>query len=385
MSNRLEELRAARDHVEPEWGEPEIERVLGRVHVRLRTEDRRRRVVTGLALAAGVCAAVGGGFAYGRRTAVTPTAPVASLVAPATPNATTGPSAPTAAPPEGVFRYPDGSAAYSTAPGTRLQLDEASPDRVTTALETGAARFDVVPDHDREFRVRVEGVTVTVLGTIFAVTRGESSVHVAVERGKVRVESASATALLVAGEEGDYPLAAAPGTPGPASSATGANGTGRGASASPPSESWRALARRGRHQDAYALMHDLRPKQVKDAEELLAAADVARLSGHPREAVPFLERVLTDFHGDPRAPVAAFGLGRVLLPTQPAAAAARFAEARALAPSGAIAEDALAREVEAWSRAGAANKARDAAAEYVRRYPRGSRVDEVRKMAGSGP
>jgi transmembrane sensor len=303
---------------------------------------------------------------YGRRTA-----PVAVAVAPSAPVVAPAP------PEENVLRYPDGSAAYSTSPGTRLQLDEAVGDRVVTAVERGAARFEVVPDHDRQFRVRIDTVTVTVLGTIFAVDRGEQSVHVAVTRGKVRVDAPGATVFLEAGQEGDYPFAAAaaPASPSAAPAIPPA-------SAAPATESWRSLARRGRHRDAYALMQGLRPKQVKDAEELLAAADVARLSGHPREAVPFLERVLVDFHGDPRAPLAAFGLGRILLPTQPSEAAARFAESRALAPSGTLAEDALAREVEAWSRAGKPAKARDAAAEYVRRYPQGSRIDDVRTMGG---
>jgi transmembrane sensor len=367
MSNKLEQLRTARDRIDPGWEAPQMERSLGRVHARLRAHRTRQRALGGLALAAGIGAAVAGGIHYGRRTA-----PAPSPVASATPSAVV----PAAAPPEeNVLRYPDGSAAFSTAPGTRLQLDEASADRVMTTLERGAARFEVVPDDDREFRVRVEGVTVTAMGTAFAVERREHRVHVAVTRGKVRVEASSITAFLIAGEEGDYPFE-------PPVAATAPLASSPALAVSPPTESWRALARRGRHRDAYALMHGLRPKQVKDAEELLAAADVARLSGHPREAVPFLERVLADFHGDPRAPLAAFGLGRILLPTQPAEAAGRFAEARAMAPSGAIAEDALAREVEAWSRAGRPARAREAATEYVRRYPQGSRADEVRTLGG---
>jgi transmembrane sensor len=252
-----------------------------------------------------------------------------------------------------------------------------------------------VPDHEREFRVRVETVTVTVLGTIFAVTRTDASAHVAVQRGRVRIDSPAGTAFLEAGEQGDYPFGAAgPAASGASNAGAAPAGSGAGSAlASVPgaapaatgpgsAESWRALARRGRHRDAYALMQGLQPQQVGDAEDLLAAADVARLSGHPRAAIPFLERVLVDFRGDARAPVAAFGLGRILLASQPAAAAARFEEARALAPRGALAEDALAREVEAWSRAGAASKARAAATEYLRRYPQGSRVSQVKEMGG---
>jgi transmembrane sensor len=370
MSNELEELRSARDRIDPGWDAPQMERVLDRVHRRLRAHRIRQRALGALAIAATIAVAIGGGVHYGRRTAPMAMPTPAAAAPPATPS----PSAAPASPEESVMRYPDGSAAFSTAPGTRLQIDEAMGDRVVTSLDHGAARFEVVPDHDREFRVRIETVTVTVLGTIFAVDRGEGSVHVAVRRGRVRVESPGLTTVLEAGDEGDYPFAVgAAGNPSAAAST---------ALASPAAESWRALARRGRHRDAYALMHGLRPTQAKDAEELLAAADVARLSGHPSEALPFLERVLSDFHGDSRAPLAAFGIGRILLPSAPAGAASRFAEARALAPNGAIAEDALAREVEAWSRAGIQSKAHAAAVEYLRRYPQGSRVDQVRAMGG---
>lgn len=378
MSSKLEGLRSARDRIDPGWDASQMERVLDRVHGRLRTHRIRQRALGGLGMAATVALAIAGGVHYGRRTAPT------SVPAPMTSGSVVAPSQASPQSPapieESVLRYPDGSAAFSTAPGTRLQIDEAIGDRVVTSLDHGAARFEVVPDHDREFRVRIEAVTVTVLGTIFAVDRGETSVHVAVRRGRVRVEAQGAIAVLEAGEEGDYPLASsASGAP---VAAGGSPAMGSASPAPPVTESWRALARRGRHDDAYALMRGLRPAQVKDPEELLAAADVARLSGHPSEALPFLERVLTDFHGDSRAPLAAFGIGRILLPSAPAVAASRFAEARALAPDSAIAEDALAREVEAWSRAGMKSRARAAAVEYVRRYPQGSRVEQVREMGG---
>jgi transmembrane sensor len=147
---------------------------------------------------------------------------------------------------------------------------------------------------------------------------------------------------------------------------------------------WKALAQQGKHSEAYVALGSLAPGQVQDAEELLAAADVARLSGHPKRAVPFLERVLTQFRRDPRAPVAAFSLGRILMTSldSPAKAAQRFAEVRSLAPGGSLGEDALAREVEAWSLAGQLDRARERAQEYVRLYPRGQRLSTVRKFGG---
>lgn len=364
MSDRLKDLEPACEHIDPRWDAAQAGRVLHRVHERLDAQKRRRRVGLGLAAAAAVALAVGGGVHVGRRSA----ADGRALAQASSSGTVTAPEQP-------VLRYHDGSSATPTAQGTEVRVDEATPTRMVTVLERGAARFDVRPDRDREFRVVVETVTVTVLGTVFAVERGAESVHVAVERGKVRVDSPAGTALLEAGQAGDYRFG--PSTAAPAPSASAAD-----APRPQAPESWRALAKRGQHKEAYELMRDLRPGQVRDAEELLAAADVARLAGHPGEAAPFLERVLTDFRGDPRAPVAAFGLGRILMAGRPAAAAARFAEARALAPGGTLAQDALAREVEAWSRAGAQARAREAAEEYVRRYPKGARTDQVRKMGG---
>ncbi len=96
------------------------------------------------------------------------------------------------------------------------------------------------------------------------------------------------------------------------------------------------------------------PAVVETAESLLAAADAARLQGRAQEGAALLRRILNNHRSDPRAPLAAFTLGRVLLMElgQPRQAAAAFADARALAPGGPFAEDALAREVEAWAKAG---------------------------------
>jgi len=88
-------------------------------------------------------------------------------------------------------------------------------------------------------------------------------------------------------------------------------------------------------------------------ETLLAAADAARLQGRPTDAVAPLTAILTRFPSDPRAPVAAFQLGRVLDDDlhDPAAAAAAFSRALALDPRGPLAPDAAARARAALDRA----------------------------------
>ncbi len=119
-----------------------------------------------------------------------------------------------------------------------------------------------------------------------------------------------------------------------------------------------------------------------DAADLMLAADVARLSAHPEDAVRPLRRVCERHPGDRRAPVAAFTLGRVLLDDlgRPSEAAVAFQKARALWPEGPLVEDALGREASAWDRAGRADTARAAAQDYVARYPQGRHSGAMRKI-----
>src|SRR6185312_15201173 len=179
--------------------------------------------------------------------------------------------------------------------------------------------------------------------TAFTVERVADRVGVAVQRGTVRVDWAAGSTLVTAGQSGWYPplittaSAAAPGA------------DKRGAAA-----------------------------------DLLLAADRARLAGHADEGAQLLRELLRDHEDDPRAPLAAFTLGRLLLMElgRPAEAAAVFAQARRLAPTGPFAEDSLARQVESLSRAGLAAEARARAEEYERLYPNGQRTATVRTAGG---
>jgi transmembrane sensor len=127
------------------------------------------------------------------------------------------------------------------------------------------------------------------------------------------------------------------------------------------------------------------PNAVRDEPgDLLLAADVARLGGHPEKAVAPLSAVVSSHAGDSRAPLAAFTLGRTLLDQlgRPREAADAFAAARRLDSHGALAQDALAREVESWSHAGEATLAHERATDYVTRYPNGRRLAAVKRLGG---
>jgi len=267
--------------------------------------------------------------------------------------------------------------------------------RANVALEAGSARFAVdkrkIEAGEAPFRVSADEVLVEVLGTVFTVDRLSTGVvAVAVDEGRVRVswgEDGAESRLLEAGESGHFsrqgeiveavtpaPVEVAP----PVEIVVPSRGK-----ASAPTGAWRQLARVGRFDAAFrALQRDL--NQMADVpHDLLLAADVARLSHHPEQAVQPLNRVVTHFARDDRAAPAAFLLGRVLMENLGRAsdAAKAFAQSRKLSPSGPLAEDALGREVEALRKAGFATTASERAREYVHRYPAGARIHEIAPLA----
>jgi transmembrane sensor len=235
-------------------------------------------------------------------------------------------------------------------------------------LTRGRGRFNVAPRPQRNFQVRAGEVTITVVGTVFTVERIADRVGVTVERGSVRVGWGLGSRLLEKGESGWFPplLVDSPGE-------------------SPSAPPTAPKPVRGKSPPASRSSPVSAPATPStSAEELLLAADSARMAGHPGQGAELLRRLLREHRTDPRAPLAAFTLGRVLLMElgKPREAAAAFAEVRQLAPQGSFAEDALAREVEAWSQARQLELARARAQEYLRYYPGGRRAATVRAMGG---
>lgn len=87
-------------------------------------------------------------------------------------------------------------------------------------------------------------------------------------------------------------------------------------------------------------------------EALFAAADAARATQRPRDAVAALERIANEHPTDPRAAIAMLTAARIQLDTldRPAAAAHAFERALALGLSPALVDDARARAAEARAR-----------------------------------
>jgi transmembrane sensor len=241
------------------------------------------------------------------------------------------------------------------------------------------------------FEVQAGDVRVRVLGTTFSVVQLPSGpTQVFVEDGHVKVDWLGGSAELQSGEGGVFPppevhAAAAAASPAesvqPAMVVAAAVGT-PGARA-PAAKGWRDYAAKGDFAQAYEELNSSSRDAVRDeAADLMLAADVARLSGHPEQAVSPLRKLCQRHASDRRAPVAAFTLGRVLLDDlgRPSDAAAAFEKARVLWPTGPLAEDALAREADAWQRAGRLELARAIAEQYLARYPQGRHASSLQRV-----
>ena len=324
---------------------------------------RRRRVVARATLATVAAFVLGGWAAWHWRLRTHAPAPlIATQAAPA---------------PSTTLRFDDGSTATPATDDSQLRLASVQPGRVVVEVVSGSGRFDVMHDAVRSFRVEAGRVVLESFGAKFAVARFEDRARVDVVEGTVHVLLGNQQRQLAAGESGVFPPEAPSKTvePKPRRSSHAASGQ----------PSWRDLAHDGDYDRAYEVLTGANAPPVRDiAEELLLAADVKRLSHHPAEAVAPLRQILRDHTADPRASLAAFTLGRVLLEElgRPREAADAFAQAESLAPDGPMAEDAVARSVEAWSRAGDATQAHRLAEDYLRRYPGGRKVRSVRRFGG---
>lgn len=413
MPEPLRDLDAALSRVADRWDEDRTQRTLEGLHGKQRRQTVRRRAAwSGGAIAIAALAVV----AWVQPWDGTDSQPLAA---------------------DGFSRHvqlADGSQVWLQGAQSRARVVEETPQRVTLDLEVGAARFDVTHREGRVFRVRSGVVAVEVLGTQFELEQRADRTRVEVSRGRVAVTWPESRAELAAGEAGWFPRdPAEPDTasePSAARSVTAKRATdaAQNASASdsrrrnaskpqlsgnstaeraqplaansaaptkpddssspakvdPKQKAWREAAELGEFEHAYKLLAGSQSPVADDVEELMLAADSARLSGHPEAALPFLRKVVVHHAKDSRAPLAAFTLGGVLMQQlgQPREAEAAYAKARELSLNASLAEDALARQVEAAHRAGDAPRARTLAREYLDRYPSGRRLHAVQRFGG---
>jgi transmembrane sensor len=285
----------------------------------------------------------------------------------------------------GTLELSDGSHVVLE-PGTHLEALASSAREFIVRLSAGTALFDVEPFGPRRWVIEAGLANVEVVGTRFTVARRVDSVRVDVERGSVLVRGATVPDGIVRLDAGGFIEVKAAPTAAP--SATGSKALAAPAPrqpttrAEPGDEAWRREAARGDYELAYG---DLGADGVRreaaraeTGEDLFALADVARLSGHPAEAVMPLERLEREFGSSPRAPLATLTLGRIELELgNPARASKAFERALALHVPAALEEDVYARLAESYARAGdkaAALAVRDA---YAKKFPEGRRRADI--------
>lgn len=385
MSDPLAHARALSQRIAAGWQREDIEAQLIRLHARRRARARQRAVV----LAAAGVAAIAGGLAIARQPSGAvihaPEIAVEEPLRTAPARVVVQTPAPELAAPSGVLALGDGSVVTPLAAESRLLARRVSETEVVVVLTGGSARFDVPERKDRRFRADVGALALETRGAAFRVGVTRRAIEVVAERGAVSARLGGERHVVGAGETRAFAISArgsepiAPAGPEPSSNPLDPASP---ADEAAPASTWRDAAARGDYAGAQRTL--ARELPLDSMEDLLLAGDVARLSGHSADAVAHLVRAVERHTGDPRAPLAAFTLGRVHLEDlgAPRDAALAFAQARALAPRGPLAEDALAREVEAWSRAGELATARARALDYVAHYAHGRRVYAVRRFGG---
>lgn len=286
----------------------------------------------------------------------------------------------------------DGSFITVSADG-QLDLLESSGRVFSVALRHGRARFDVQPHGPRAWRIDCGVVAVEVVGTSFELERTAQALRVSVQRGVVLVRGdgiPDRVQRLTEGHELRVDFTAAPPlaqpalrdagleppsapTPQPTQPAARGGGEAR----------WRVAARNRHWNAAFEQLRaeglQREARQAQRIEELTLLSDIARLSGHPREAVAPLQRIVNEHERDPRAAVSAFALGRIRLDSlgEPAAAARDFEHALVLGLPRALSDDAQARVVEALARANDGFAMRRAAQRYRAEFPQGKHLAAI--------
>ncbi len=336
LSKRLQDaLSQVGDH----WDADRTETALQKLPAR---RARRAAIRAGTATAL-VALIAGGAYAWW------PGGPRQHVATAPTPTPTATP-VPTPAPPEPTVEplvLADGSTVIAEEDDAQFEVVRGEPDNIEVRVVRGRHRFVVDERAKRAFLVSAGDVDVKIdmFATEFSVARYDATAEVWSHSGVLKIEWEGKVQTIEAGEHAVFPPVEAD------ADATDAD--------SPA---------------------DATPAHVRaKVEDLLRAADEARAGRRPADAEKPLRKVIDKYPRDPRAPMAAFTLGRVLLDDldRPRDAAKAFAKARRLSPKGPLAEDALAREVEAWAAAGDRSRARDRAQQYLDKYPQGHRAPAV--------
>jgi transmembrane sensor len=283
-----------------------------------------------------------------------------------------------------VWLLPDGSR-LTFQPDTRWEPLSVSATDLVSSLRHGSTLFEVKPGGSRRWVIQAGPVSIEVIGTIFTVARDEKHVVVAVERGAVLVRGEpvpDTVQKLTAGQRIEIPL-------------VGERGTGSVAVGERPEETkvstpaWLDKAKRGQYGGAYDELGNAglsaETVRAREPQRLLALADIARLSGHPADAVAPLERLIEAHPERPEAALAAVTLGRLLLDqlARPREGARALERALALGAPEGLRRDVRARLVDAYKLAGDLAAADNAARAYDAEFSSDQKSHESAEKRGN--
>ncbi|HEY6559403.1 MAG TPA: FecR domain-containing protein [Polyangiaceae bacterium] len=350
MTTRKTAILRAREG-QAAWTELREQRALRGLLSRLRSDEQSaapRRWPLYAAVAAAVTV-MGAGAAF--RVATDPAASVVS--APSRPSVQR-------------LELSDGSS-LELVPGADAHVVQQAPEAVSVRQLKGRVAYRVSHNPRRAFVVSAGGVEIRVRGTEFTVDFAGDRVAVQVQSGRVEVHDGERVTTLVSGEDlrvHAYSPRQPPAAPAPESSAKQ-----EPAPVSPPSLRSARVA-------------PTTPQADTDrVDALFRTANQARAQGQTGQAAADLRQIVQRYPRDPRVSSAWFTLGRVERSQGNHAAAARsFAACAAAAPGGTLAAEALAEAAAAWLSAGQKPQAARAAAQYLKRFPRGSHAERMRAI-----
>lgn len=302
-----------------------------------------------------------------------------------------------------VAQLPDGSKVELSL-GAGVQLASSAAELIEIQLSRGTATFDVVKRPTRRFVVRVDDVSVVVVGTRFTVKRdGADAVEVTVERGLVDVSAQGMVKRLGAGEqwrghavdtkapgeEAAEPIIEGPGDP-RASEVVEVELPDEGVNEAKPQRPHRrhkvrvpkrtgapAPAGGGGHAEASQA-------EASQADQLFARTLAARSTRRWSLAADYAAEFLAAYPDDSRAGLMAFELGRMLADHlgRPGAAAAAYAKARKLDPQGDFIEELLVRHAQAAWAANDASQCEKLRDEYLSRFRGGQFTSTIKGSCG---
>lgn len=296
------------------------------------------------------------------------------------------------------WRFSDGSIVVA-ARNTRMQVTQNTSHVLAIRLETGRAHYSVQKKAQHRWTVDCGLALIEVIGTKFWAERDAHTVSVGVTEGTVEIKSAlleKGARTLAAGERlriSESPQTRTPTTtlsttPSPAEPQTNEPARSTTPAVSEPEPvplTWQQAAAQGDFALAATRIEaqGLRQlqAQITDADTLLQLSDVLRGAGRTAEAAQVLEDFQRRFSQDARASQMAFSLGRLYLEqlSHPARAAKIFEQLVANNPPAGLLDDTYLRWIESLVKAGDAEKAKRVAQEYMQKYPRGHRVQDIKQ------